>query len=202
MLRLFKAGTTILCHSSKRLYYAPQACFASGKMDYYKILGVDQKADQKQIKAAFYKLAKQYHPDVNKGTEEKFKQINEAYEVLSDEGKRRAYDDSLKYGGGAEDFNASQSYYGGRRAGGYQQQQNQYYQQQQQQQGPFQQTFYYTYTDKDGRKRTYSKTKYSNANEDFEEFYNQFFKNFGGNFTSEDFRRKVYEDIKRQQQVI
>ena len=60
--------------------------------DYYKILGVDRKADEKTIKSAYRKLARKYHPDVNKGKDEKFKEISEAYEVLSDPEKRRRYD--------------------------------------------------------------------------------------------------------------
>ena len=60
--------------------------------DYYKILGVDRKADDKAIKSAYRKLARKYHPDVNKGKDEKFKEISEAYEVLSDPEKRRRYD--------------------------------------------------------------------------------------------------------------
>jgi len=62
--------------------------------DYYKILGVSRDADEKQIKSAFRKLARKYHPDVNKTDEahEKFKEINEAYEVLSDKQKRQRYD--------------------------------------------------------------------------------------------------------------
>src|SRR6184192_4292533 len=63
--------------------------------DYYKILGVDKKASEKEIKQAYRKLARQYHPDVNPGdkaAEEKFKEINEANEVLSDPEKRKRYD--------------------------------------------------------------------------------------------------------------
>ncbi len=62
--------------------------------DYYSILGVDKNADTKEIKKSFRQLAKKYHPDINKeeGTEEKFKEIQEAYEVLSDENKRYQYD--------------------------------------------------------------------------------------------------------------
>ncbi|MDR7554830.1 MAG: DnaJ C-terminal domain-containing protein [Armatimonadota bacterium] len=62
--------------------------------DYYKILGVDRRADQKAISQAFRRLARQYHPDVNKskGAEERFKEINEAYQVLSDPQKRAQYD--------------------------------------------------------------------------------------------------------------
>ncbi len=66
--------------------------------DYYKVLGVDEKAEAAAIKKAYHKLARQYHPDVGgKGSEDKFKEINEAYEVLSDP-KRRAEYDSLRRG--------------------------------------------------------------------------------------------------------
>src|SRR5512142_644899 len=62
--------------------------------DFYEILGVGRNASNDEIKAAFRKLARQYHPDVNKedGAEEKFKEINEAYGVLSDAEKRARYD--------------------------------------------------------------------------------------------------------------
>jgi DnaJ-class molecular chaperone len=63
--------------------------------DYYKILGVARNATEKDIKAAYRKLARKYHPDVNPGdkaAEDKFKEIGEAYEVLSDPEKRRRYD--------------------------------------------------------------------------------------------------------------
>ena len=63
--------------------------------DYYNILGVGRDAGEKEVKQAYRKLARQYHPDVNPGdkaAEEKFKHINEAYEVLSDPDKRRKYD--------------------------------------------------------------------------------------------------------------
>lgn len=67
-------------------------------IDYYKVLGVDKTADAKTIKKAFRKLARKYHPDVNPGdaaSEQKFKEVSEANEVLSDPEKRKKYD---KYG--------------------------------------------------------------------------------------------------------
>ena len=64
------------------------------KRDYYEVLGLSKGASQDEIKKAYRKMAKKYHPDVNKdpGAEDKFKEINEAYEVLSDEQKKAAYD--------------------------------------------------------------------------------------------------------------
>ncbi|HAQ76815.1 MAG TPA: molecular chaperone DnaJ, partial [Hyphomonas sp.] len=65
------------------------------KRDYYEILGVSKDADEKQLKSAYRKLAMKYHPDQNAGNpeaEEKFKEVGEAYAVLSDAQKRGAYD--------------------------------------------------------------------------------------------------------------
>ena len=65
------------------------------KRDYYEVIGVSKNADQSEIKKAYRRLAKKYHPDVNDSdhdAEEKFKEVNEAYEVLSDENKKAQYD--------------------------------------------------------------------------------------------------------------
>ena len=64
------------------------------KRDYYEVLGLQKGASQEEIKKAYRSLAKKYHPDVNKepGAEEKFKEINEAYDTLSDEQKKARYD--------------------------------------------------------------------------------------------------------------
>ncbi|XP_026772056.2 dnaJ heat shock protein family (Hsp40) member A3a [Pangasianodon hypophthalmus] len=68
---------------------------ASNKQDFYQVLGVPRTASQKEIKKAYYQMAKKYHPDTNKDdpqAKEKFAQLAEAYEVLSDEVKRKQYD--------------------------------------------------------------------------------------------------------------
>lgn len=65
------------------------------KRDYYDVLGINRSADEKEIKRAYRKLAKKYHPDINpkdKQAEQKFKELTEAYNVLSDAGKRKLYD--------------------------------------------------------------------------------------------------------------
>ena len=85
---------------------------ADEKRDYYEVLGVSRDATPDQIKKAYRKLAMKYHPDVNKApdAEEKFKEINEAYEVLSDEKKRAQYD---QFGHAGVDGQFGQGFSGG-----------------------------------------------------------------------------------------
>ena len=73
-------------------------------MDYYKILGVERSASTDEIKKAYRKLAHQFHPDKKGGNETKFKEINEAYQVLSDLKKRGQYDrfGTSGFGGGSD----------------------------------------------------------------------------------------------------
>ena len=83
---------------------------ASNK-DYYETLGIDKSATTQEVKSAFRKLAKKYHPDNKEtGNEEKFKEISEAYQVLSDEQKRKTYD---QFGSGAFDGTGSGGFGGG-----------------------------------------------------------------------------------------
>ncbi len=77
--------------------------------DYYNILGVEKGASKDEIKKAFYKLAHKYHPDKKGGDEKKFKEVNEAYQVLSDESKRSKYD---QFGSGYENMAGGAGYQG------------------------------------------------------------------------------------------
>ena len=75
---------------------------AAGPKDYYQTLGVPEKASAEEIKKAYRKLAKTHHPDANRGdakAAERFKEIGEAYSVLSDAEKRKQYDQMKKLGG-------------------------------------------------------------------------------------------------------
>ena len=95
---------------------------AEQKRDYYEVLGVSRGASEDEIKKAYKKMARKYHPDLNPGdktAEEKFKEVNEAYEVLSDADKKARYD---QYGHAGVDPNfgagGAGGGFGGFRGGG------------------------------------------------------------------------------------
>ncbi len=103
---------------------------AQTRRDFYDVLGVERSANADEVKKAYRRLARQYHPDVNKepGAEERFKEVSEAYEVLADDEKRQAYDrfghaGLSGAGGGANPFGGFDfsdifdSFFGGARGG-------------------------------------------------------------------------------------
>lgn len=79
--------------------------------DYYKILGVDKKSTKDDIKKAYRRLSKKYHPDINPDGTEKFKEVAEAYETLIDDNKRSRYDNPNPFNGGG--FNPFEAFTGG-----------------------------------------------------------------------------------------
>lgn len=110
---------------NKRLFHSSTPL--KDQKDYYQILGISRNATDAEIKAQYKKLAKQYHPDVNPGGVEKFKEISAAYEVLSKPEKRRMYDmhgaegvDGFNAGApGFDPFEIFQSAFGGDMFGGF-----------------------------------------------------------------------------------
>lgn len=100
--------------SIKRQFHSTE--LREAMKDPYKAIGVDRTASASEIKKAYYKLAKQYHPDINKekGADEKFQDIQAAYELLSDDSKKQQYD---QYGASAFDESGGSSGFGGRSGG-------------------------------------------------------------------------------------
>lgn len=107
-------------HYRKLLTYLLLFICISCEDNYYKILGIKKNATKKEIKKAFRKLSKKYHPDVSKekDAEDRFKEINEAYEVLYDDTKRSKYDrfgkEGLKDSPSSGGFDPFSSFFGRR----------------------------------------------------------------------------------------
>ena len=141
--------------------------------DYYKIIGVDSKATEKQIKEQYYKLAKKHHPDLNKGVStDFFKEMTAAYELLSDAEKRKQYDQLRSFSGGgfwnSNNKNSQQSN-SNRQANQQSSNFNQSYQNYHNTNNKNSKTWNYTYVDpKTGQKRTFDFNNYAFKN--FDEF--------------------------------
>lgn len=91
----FEAGKTLQYAGANQRIRQFHASSSLCRRDYYEVLGVPKNSNQKDIKKAYYQLAKKYHPDTNKGDPEaakKFQEVSEAYEILSDDSKRQQYD--------------------------------------------------------------------------------------------------------------
>ena len=134
--------------------------------DYYKVLGVDKSASDSEIKKAYRKLAKEHHPDLNQGNEksaEKFKEINEAYEVLGDKDKRQKYDQfgsNYDFSGG-QNFDPSQYGFDFGNFGG-------------------------------GNSRTYTYSSTGDGGGGFSDFFNMFFGGGGGGSSSSGSSRDIF----------
>lgn len=105
-LLLATTSSSSSCHHEQRR----SASNRSRGVDLYEVLGVARNASSKEVKKAYYQLAKKYHPDTNKNDPEaqkKFQQVSEAYEILSDAGKRREYDDYGSSAGPHQGFNSA-----------------------------------------------------------------------------------------------
>ena len=160
--------------------------------EYYKILGISNNASPKEIKEGFYKLAKVFHPDVSKGSEDKFKEINEAYEILSDENKKRTYDSTLKnsqntsYNNSASSNKSStnqnyQSSYNSRYGTGFEKRRKT-------------QHFYQNYDQYNPNRQ--------HGNADRDSFFSQFDSEFQEHLRRDpEFRERMYAEYRQQQEV-
>ena len=173
----------------KLFSYKSLALFSVGGKNYYQILGVSQNASPSEIKAAYYKLAKQYHPDVNKGNEEKFKEINAAYEVLSDAAKRKNYDDMLKYGSSSSSTSSGYSSQGQSKTS-----------------SSYNQSYHYGYYKPGDRQRQqdfyqqYQNYSYQHRGDQGNN-YQRFYEEFRSNYSNDAFRKKWYDAYQKAQEV-
>ncbi|XP_062845559.1 dnaJ heat shock protein family (Hsp40) member A3b [Trichomycterus rosablanca] len=114
-LRLSAGSNSGVCISGTHWFHSSAA--RNAEKDFYSVLGVPRTASQREIKKAYYQMAKKYHPDTNPDdpqAKEKFSELAEAYEVLSDEVKRKQYDTYGTAGPGPSPGGAGQQYWSGR----------------------------------------------------------------------------------------
>jgi len=169
--------------SSQSYFSKSFATFAFSNKNYYLTLGIPQTATQAEIKAAYYKLAKQYHPDIAKGGAERFKEINEAYMVLSDAQKKTDYDSTLRTT--ASSYHSSSSSYQNQSS----RQQNNYYNSSQTGKGSF-------YGQNEGFG---SYNRYSNYSDHYDDFYGRWRRDFGEDFNK--YREEARKHYEKEQEV-
>lgn len=165
---------------SSQNYFSKSFATFSNK-NYYLTLGVPQTATQAEIKASYYKLAKQYHPDIAKGGAERFKEINEAYMVLSDTQKKTDYDSTLRTSSSSSYSSYSQS----QRSSS---QQSNYYNSQAGKAG-----FYDQHDGFSGYKR------HSNYSDHYDDFYGRWKRDFNEDFNQ--YREEARKHYEKEQEV-
>ncbi|CAD8047171.1 unnamed protein product [Paramecium sonneborni] len=170
----------VVFHPTPRYFFFQPPQFDVNK-DYYKILNCSPTDPEQKIKQEYYKLAKQYHPDINKGNEEKFKQINEAWDVLSDKHKKQQYDSARSYSNNTYETNFRDNQQHGHEEFFRKQGPNGYYQQ-------------YTYRSSSNSQQ-FSKQQMEEMQRQAQEFMNMF-QNGQFNQFSQAFRQATKDDPK------
>ena len=161
--------------------------------NWYKILNLDKNATPEDIKKSYYTLAKKYHPDVNKGSDSQFKEINHAYEILSNEESRRKYDQNLagdSYTASTQNTYSNYHYGYQSKGGGYTRPNPYYdYNEWQKRNGNMNSEFFHRTS------YTYKKKRDRNVNDQWNtnNFYNNFHENMSGNYEEYDKKEYVFK---------